>query len=194
MEFLNNIYRSTVTPDEDGVYRGTGFTAAILKPFVDEQSIESGRQQAAVKRTITAAGEDPADYNLGPGATTFDAQGAIVSERRERERQTKETDRKNNVQDTLTLTREQQAPQLEEMRATNARLLQQGQQQHQLALMQMADNKETRAAELEYQRMRDRKADLQYNERMAQLDRKDRQMAMQSLAAGLASLGAAFAM
>ena len=51
-----------------------------------------------------------------------------------------------------------------------------------------------RKLEFEYQKMRDRKADMQYNERLEQLDRKDRKMAMQNLAAGLASLGAAFAM
>ena len=65
---------------------------------------------------------------------------------------------------------------------------------HQLSLLQMADTKEARATELEYQKSRDRKEDMRYNERMEQLDRKDRRQAMQSLAAGLASLGAAFAL
>ena len=41
--------------------------------------------------------------------------------------------------------------------------------------------------------MRDRKEDRLYNERMEKLDRKDRILAMQNIAAGLASLGAAFA-
>lgn len=70
----------------------------------------------------------------------------------------------------------------------------QGNQSHSLALMQLADSSDARAAELTYQKMRDRKADLQYNERMEQLDRKDRRQAMSAIAAGLASLGAAFAM
>ena len=35
---------------------------------------------------------------------------------------------------------------------------------------------------------------MQYNERMEQLDRRDRRTAMQNMAAGLASLGAAFAL
>ncbi len=65
---------------------------------------------------------------------------------------------------------------------------------HSLALMQMADNKDARASELAYQKMRDRRADMEYNERMERLDRKDRQAMMQNLAAGLASLGAAFAL
>jgi uncharacterized protein YhaN len=65
---------------------------------------------------------------------------------------------------------------------------------HQLQLMQFADNKDQRVAELEYQKSRDRKSDMQYNERMETLDRKDRRTAMSGIAAGLASLGAAFAM
>ena len=42
-------------------------------------------------------------------------------------------------------------------------------------------------------RRADRKEDLQYNERMEELDRKDRRAMMQNMAMGLASLGAAFA-
>ena len=68
------------------------------------------------------------------------------------------------------------------------------QQQMNLTQMQMADTKDARAAELQYQKMRDRRADMEYNERMERLDRKDRQAMMQNLAAGLASLGAAFAL
>ena len=56
------------------------------------------------------------------------------------------------------------------------------------------ERRENRSQELEYQKMRDRKEDMRYNEQMERLDRKDRKMAMQSLAAGLASLGAAFAL
>lgn len=68
------------------------------------------------------------------------------------------------------------------------------QQQMNLTQLQMADTKDARAAELQYQKMRDRRADQEYNERMERLDRKDRQAMMQNLAAGLASLGAAFAL
>lgn len=66
-------------------------------------------------------------------------------------------------------------------------------QSNNLALLQLADSKDARIAELQYQKMRDRKADQQYNERMEMLDRKDRKQAMSSLAAGIAALGAAFA-
>ena len=67
-------------------------------------------------------------------------------------------------------------------------------QQMTMALMDRADAKEQRAAELEYQKLRDRKEDRRYNENIERLDAKDRKMAMQSIVAGLASLGAAFAM
>lgn len=70
----------------------------------------------------------------------------------------------------------------------------QGNKSHSLALMQMADSREQQANQLEYQKMRDRRADQEYNERMERLDRKDRQAMLQNLAAGLASLGAAFAL
>jgi|TARA_B100000073_G_scaffold156778_1_gene129508 hypothetical protein len=60
-------------------------------------------------------------------------------------------------------------------------------------LEERIERREDKATEFEYMKMRDRKADQQYNERMAKLDRKDRILAMQNIAAGLASLGAAFA-
>ncbi len=46
---------------------------------------------------------------------------------------------------------------------------------------------------LEYQRSRDRRADMQYNESLERLDRKDRRTAISSATAGLAALAAAFA-
>lgn len=61
-------------------------------------------------------------------------------------------------------------------------------------LLDRADAREAKAAELEYAKIRDRKADLQYNERMEQLDRRDRRQGITSIAAGLAALGAAFAL
>ena len=61
------------------------------------------------------------------------------------------------------------------------------------SMLDRADAREAKAAELEYAKLRDRKADQQYNERMEQLDRKDRRQAYSSIAAGLAALGAAFA-
>ena len=101
----------------------------------------------------------------------------------------------------LRITAEQQKPQMAQVQAgikaqeaQTAQLIRQGNQSHQLALMQLADAADARATEFAYQKMRDRKADQQYNERMEMLDRKDRRAAMSSLAGGLAALGAAFAL
>ena len=81
-----------------------------------------------------------------------------------------------------------------EFNQTMQRTLAQDARNYQLQLQTAADAKEARADELEFRRMEARREDQRYNERMEQLDRKDRRQAMSSIAAGLASLGAAFAM
>lgn len=190
MSFLNNLYRDTQTT-QDGRVSGRGLGAFLLNPFVDEQALNRDAQRTLNQQTAIRGGESLADLGIdGSTASTYDVEGAIIRRGRERQKETK----KDDLRDSMAILSAQQAPQLEEMRATNRRLLQQGNQQHQLALMQMADSKDQRAMELEYMKARDRKEDMRYNERMEQLDRKDRRMAMQSLAAGLASLGAAFAL
>lgn len=112
-----------------------------------------------------------------------------------------ETDRTQGITDKLRILQTTQAPQLAGIQAglTKAEqqtqlLLQQGKDAHTLQLQELAANRDSQAAQLEYEKMRDRRADQEYNERMERLDRKDRQAMMQNLAAGLASLGAAFAL
>ena len=78
--------------------------------------------------------------------------------------------------------------------STNERLLAQGAQAHQLALIQAADARDANAQTLELQRQQMIREDQRYNERMEKLDRKDRMQGRQSLIAGLAALGAAFAL
>ena len=192
--WLDDLYKGTVTANEDGEYGGKGFGAFILKPFVDEGAIESGKQQGAVKRTITAAGENPADYNLGSGATVYDAQGAIATARRQRADNKEQTAHTRAIETTMAPITAQLTSQTNQFNQTMQRQMAQDAKTHQLQLMQMADTKEARADEMEFRRMESRKEDRRYNERMEQLDRKDRRTAMSSIAAGLASLGAAFAM
>ena len=194
MSFLNDWYKGTVTSDEDGNYRGTGLTAALLKPFVDEGSIESGKQQGAVRRTITAAGEDPADYNLGPGATVFDAQGAVATTRRTRAKETKIEDHNRGLQP-LQLQLEQQGKQSD--RQHTATMTQLGNQNaiamagltqsNNQFMAQMADSKDQRAMELQIRR-----------EELDRIDARDsrnrRRDSIAALTSGLAALGAAFAL
>ena len=201
MSFVNDWYRDTIETDSQGRSRGMGITAALLKPFVDEGTIESGEQQAAVRSAIVRRGEDPAEYNLGNDATVVDAQGAVSRTIRDRERTNKDTDRTNAVTDALAL----QAPQnrrLEQQQreSTNARiegnqiLREQGNDKMTLAIMQMQDSAATRRDDLLFRKEEARREDQRYNERMDQLDRKDRKALMQNMAMGIASLGAAFAL
>ena len=78
--------------------------------------------------------------------------------------------------------------------STNQRLLQQGAQAHQLALINAADARDANAATLALQRDQMIREDRRYNEQQERLDRRDRKQGMQSLVAGLAALGAAFAL
>ena len=201
MSFVNDWYRDTIETDSQGRSRGMGITAALLKPFVDEGTIESGEQQAAVRSAIVRRGEDPAEYNLGNDATVVDAQGAVSRTIRQREKTNKEADRTNAISDALKL----QAPQnrrLEQQQreSTNARiegnqiLREQGNDKMTLAIMQMQDSAATRRDDLLFRKEEARREDQRYNERMDQLDRKDRKALMQNMAMGIASLGAAFAL
>ena len=112
MSWLNEWYRGTVTEDADGRYRGAGLGAALMKPFVDEQKIERGAQQSAVKRTIVGLGEDPSEYDLGPNATVSDATGAVTRTVRQRVADTKDKDRTNALTDQLKVLTQHQAPQV----------------------------------------------------------------------------------
>ena len=67
-------------------------------------------------------------------------------------------------------------------------------QQAREANLTRAENAEVRADNLALQRLQMEREDQRYNERMEQLDRRDRKQGRQSLVAGLAALGAAFAL
>lgn len=92
-DFIKDAYKGSIEGDEDGVYKGKGLTAAFLKPFVDEGALESAKQQQSVKRQLTALGEDASQYNLGEGATIYDAQGAVATKVRERAEQQRRQER-----------------------------------------------------------------------------------------------------
>ena len=83
--------------------------------------------------------------------------------------------------------------QTQQNNATNQRLLAQGAQSHQLALITAADARDAAAQQLELQRQQMIREDQRYNERQEKLDRKDRREGVSNLVAGLAALGAAFA-
>ena len=83
--------------------------------------------------------------------------------------------------------------QTQQHNATNQRLLAGQAQSHQLALITAADSRDAAAQQLELQRQQMIREDQRYNERQEKLDRKDRREGVSNLVAGLAALGAAFA-
>ena len=192
-EWLNQQYRNTQS-NRDGKVEGRGLGAAFWQNFVDEDALNQGAQRSANQRTATRLGENLADLNLSSDATTLDVEGAVITRGRER------TNTKENQQFQRSMTaamapiQAQLADNAAAREASNALEQQRMTQSNNLALLQLQQNNQNSIRQLEYQKLRDRKADMQYNERMEMLDRKDRRQAMQSLAAGLASLGAAFAM
>lgn len=175
-------YKETIQEDTDGNYRGKGLWSAFLKNFVDEEAIEQGVQKSAVEGLVVNSGEDPTKITLGPRATKNQAQGQINTIQRDRAAQSKKTDFTNTMTATM---------------APIAAQLQTNNNQFKLQFEQMrndrADAKDAKALELEYMRMRDNKDDRRYNESVERADRKDRQQSIQTLVAGLANLGAAFA-
>ena len=155
---------------------------------LDTQKATSDRK--AGERLLAEAGHTSTSLGLDPDTLTPTSVGSALREYNDK----KDKDRR---QDDLTATLKPL-----EMRLAADDKTRQGElalareklaQSNNLAMLQLADSKDARIAELQYQKLRDRKTDQQYNERMELLDRKDRKQAMSSLAAGIAALGAAFA-
>ncbi len=151
-------------------------------------------QNTEALRELKGTGNSRSQLGLGEGNLTPEqVRGAKANyDKSETERMLRDAEGRQ-----ARTTAQLQAPGLEEARSTNQRLIQQGNQQMQLAtatlaqqgnlqMMQMADSKDQRAMELQMRR-----------EDMDRLDRRDeknrRRESIQALVAGLSSLGAAFA-
>ena len=198
MGWLEEQYKNTQTVGDDGYVSGRGLGAFLWQQFVDEDALNEAEQKRANQRTAIKGGETLSDLQGVDGtSSTLDVEGAVIQ--RGRQRRSDEKDKDNQTaSDRITQT---QAPQMASIRAsTKAQQDQTQLMREQMvatareANLQRADAAEARAAELQYQMLRDRKADRQYNERLEQLDRRDAKNARASIIAGLASLGAAFAM
>ena len=191
MSWLEERYKGTQTLGDDGKISGRGIGALLWQQFVDEDKVNKESQKNLNTKTAIAGGEDIDDLTgIDDTSSVYDVQGAVKRKGRERAAQTKADDREfalEPVKLELQAGREQRAAELELAREKLA-------QTNSLTLLQMQQSSDQKIAELQYQKQRDRKTDMQYNERMESLDRKDRRAAMSNIAAGLASLGAAFAL
>ena len=191
MSWLEEQYKGTQTLGDDGKLSGRGLGAFLWQQFVDEEKVNKESQKNLNTKTAIAGGEDIDDLTgIDDTSSVYDVQGAVKRKERERAAQTKTDDREfalEPVKLELQAGREQRAAELQLAREKLA-------QTNNLTLLQMQQSSDQKIAELQYQKQRDRKTDMQYNERMESLDRKDRRTAMSNIAAGLASLGAAFAL
>jgi hypothetical protein len=154
-------------------------------------TMQTTKRRKKGREYLDESGYTATELKLDPDKTSV---GAVQSAIRLLEERKGEIRRNDEFKKSLAPTQMTLAHATAQSNQTNQRMLANDARNHQLQLMQFADNKDQRVAELEYQKSRDRKSDMQYNERMEMLDRKDRKTAMSSIAAGLASLGAAFAM
>ena len=206
MGWLEDRYKDTQSVGDDGRVDGRGFGGFFWQQFVDEDELNKGTQRNINTRTALAGGEDIDDLQgIDDTSSVYDVQGAVKRKGRQRQQQAEATRHTRGIEAAmapvtaqLQASQQQLTAQLTESREQRAADLQLAreklQQSNNLQLLQLADTKDARIQQLQYQKMRDRKEDMRYNERMEQLDRKDRRSAIQNMVAGLASLGAAFAL
>jgi hypothetical protein len=166
-----------------------GRSQSELDSAYDQMQTTTRRKKG--KNFLEESGYTASELGLDPEATSV---GSVQSAIRTLEEGKRDAKSDKAFQRSLQPMQMQMQQQANEFNATMQRSMAQDAKSHQLQLMQLADSRDARVAELEYQKIRDRKADLQYNERLEQMDRKDRRAAMQNLGAGLAALGAAFAL
>ena len=196
MGFFENLYKGTQTT-QDGRVSGRGVGAWLLNPLVDEDKLNQSAQQTLNTNTAISLGENIGDLKLPENASALDVQGAAITRGRERVEEGKEADHGRQISTLTESLKPQMASITASVKAQEAQtglLREQLLQQAREANLTRAENAEIRADQLGLERMRMEREDRRYNERMEQLDRKDRRSATQSLVAGLAALGAAFAL
>ena len=201
MSFLESWYEDNIS-GKDGVYKGRGVGALLLKPLVDEEAIESRVQTNRNKQTATSLGYDLSELDgITDSSSTLDVQGAAIRRGKKDKEKSKQGDRDHET----SILGQTLAPQIKGIEAQ----IQQGNQQHAATMQQlsnqnniavaqltqsnnqfmaqMADQKDQRAMELQIRREELDRAD-------AKDARNRRRDSIAALTSGLAALGAAFAL
>ena len=199
MSFWNNLYEGQIS-EKDGKFEGRGLGAFLLQQVVDEDAIEADVQKRKNQQQAVALGEDYADLNLPDTASLYDVQGAVAKKRRARA--SADSDKAHTRSMELPLAQLKASTdatnaQLELTRETNetARLDSNNQfaLQYERMLQQDKRANEARLDELAYRRAQDLKEDRRYNDQIDRENRRHREASINTLVAGLANLGAAFA-
>ena len=193
---VENRVEDVRNPGEYNATTWDKFAGFVTRTNVDK-AVDDHTQTVNNKKVtdyLTSVGETRESLGLSQNANVNQASGAFNRTSEQRADHKSETQFNRSLQATMAPINAQMQQQGQQFNQTMQRTLAQDARNYQLQLQNSADEKEARADELEFRRMESRREDQRYNERMEQLDRKDRRQAMSSIAAGLASLGAAFAM
>ena len=193
--YFDDAYRSGQKVGQDGFVDNKGIMGSLLNLVVDEKALNAEAQGAAVRREL--GGVPMSDVkNVNSNSSIYAAQDGLYQYNKDK----KEEDYQRNKTDNTEAIELGQRPQMKSFelqadaqRQSNQLLQQQLLQADKHRMLDSADARDAKAQELQYMMMRDRKEDRRYNESIDRQDRKDRQASIQTLVAGLANLGAAFA-
>ena len=202
MSWLEEQYKGTQQTGSDGRIGGKGLGAFLWQQFVDEDKINKSSQKDLNTQTAIGLGEDITDLKgITDTSSALDVKGAAIRRGRERTETNKTGDR--TYADTVRESSQkpvmaQIAAQTKASSEQTDLLREQGNNTMEMTRLQMAQSDKARLADRAD--ARDQRADelMMRREDMERLDRKDernrRRDSIASLTAGLASLGAAFAL
>lgn len=166
-DYVDQLYKKTVTADDLGDVKARGFGALVLSPFAGQgdknaDDLVNEKRNQLITSQLQTEGYTLQDLEgLSANPSLSEVQGAVVRKKRA-------------VAD-----------------AKDEKLYRRSME---LPYLQMQQAREDRLADLQYQRMQLEREDKRYNERIDREERNRRQESIMALMGGLTSLGAAFAM
>ena len=202
MSWIEEQYRGTQSLGSDGRTEGRGFGALFWKQFVDEEKLNREAQRTLNQQTAISRGENLSDLTgVDENSSIYDVQGAVATTQRERAAKARDKEHNRSLDgtrlqiqasnDQLTA---QLAAQAGQNAVTNKRLDNQLIMQQNNIAEDRAIRAEARADDLALRREQMERADHRYAQEMERYDKRKRQDSIQAMVAGLASLGAAFAL
>ena len=202
MSWIEEQYRGTQSLGSDGRTEGRGLGAFFWQQFVDEDKLNREAQRTLNQQTAISRGENLSDLSgVDENSSIYDVQGAVATTQRERDAKAREKEHNRSLDGTrlqieasnnqLTA---QLAAQAGQNAVTNKRLDNQLIMQQNNIAEDRAIRAEARADDLALRREQMERADHRYAQEMERYDKRKRQDSIQAMVAGLASLGAAFAL
>ena len=202
MSWIEEQYRNTQSLGSDGRTEGRGLGAFFWQQFVDEEKLNQEAQRTLNQQTAISRGENLSDLTgVDENSSIYDVQGAVATTQRERATAASDKRHAQSLDGTklqIEASNNQLAAQLEAQAGqnaiTNKRLDNQLIMQQNNIAEDRALRAENKADELALRREQMAREDHRYAQQMERYDKRKRQDSIQAMVAGLASLGAAFAL